>query len=299
MTVLSTINSSHRKERALYQSVLLVAACVWLINGLHSRPDDDSTARHLVKVILPLTSDLNGNADLFTQGEALEDFDEGDDPGVPHTRGGLVFLRELVWPPLASGIRFRALRDLPDNAFFRLFDQTYSALRQKLIPDGFRTRSDVPTTRYPTRKTITPTTDWDKDFDPVDASHPDLNAIEVAEDIEIYGPDVVEETQLFVPPVEAIGVTVDRLLDQFAADIIVKIGNPRNTFEGSYCPLQPPHHRLLKLKDISTCNVGLLFRKVQFKRAHRDEWIKAFQAIFPSKTHVTPLWGLFFLIGNE
>lgn len=42
-----------REHRATQKALLLVVALVWLVNGLHSRPDDGSASRNLMSAILP------------------------------------------------------------------------------------------------------------------------------------------------------------------------------------------------------------------------------------------------------
>jgi hypothetical protein len=287
-TVLSSINSSSREQRAHYQSVLLVAACVWMINGLHSCPADNSCSRELIKCILPLTIDLHNNRNLFIPNQSLDQIQKDYNTGVPHTRGSLIFLREMVWPPVASGVCFRVQRKLPGNTFQTLFEKSYSAVRHSLIPIGFHMRNDVPRTCFATRKTLTCMHDWDINFDPADASHPNLDTIEVLQDKMVYGPDDKEDAPAYSPPEESVGVTVDRLLTQFAADIIIKIGNPKGVYDSSYCPLPMYLRERLTLQELASTNIEHLFTKVQFKKASQEEWRKACGCIFPHSSHVTP-----------
>ena len=94
------------------EAMLLLAALVWLVNGLHSRPDDRNHARNLVTAALPHLSravidetvvlwPTKANND--DEGPRDDDDDDDDDgppsSTVPCASYGLVFFRNMRIPP--------------------------------------------------------------------------------------------------------------------------------------------------------------------------------------------------------
>jgi len=56
--LLSAINSEPIRIKIMPSTLALVAGLVYQINGLHSRPQDDSTGRTIQKTVYPLTRDM-------------------------------------------------------------------------------------------------------------------------------------------------------------------------------------------------------------------------------------------------
>jgi hypothetical protein len=284
------MNDMAPTARVLYPTLLTYAALSWLINGLHSRPRDDSAGKALVRCVLPLTSDTN-NENLYTQDQPLALFDD-EASGIPHTPGGLIFLRHITIPPEANTVRFLdGNRYLSQNVFKNLFGKSEEEIQNKISPTGFKTRSSVPRMRHASRKGSTHKRNRDElQQDPDNATFPHLNTIEVEHEIPDYGPDQ-EDTALpiYIQPVEPMGLTLDRLFAQFSSDIIQKIGNPKNLAEPSYCPLSRGAREHITPEDIMTNNLGELFTIVQWKKATTDVWQNIFHCLFPRREHVTPL----------
>lgn len=99
--------------RLLPDALTLTAACVWLTNSLHARPEDGPASRRLMDAALPLT-DPEGVSDTVlgyrtsTAARAEEDVeeDEGEEEeeeedghpraGAPYIPYGCIFLRRMV-----------------------------------------------------------------------------------------------------------------------------------------------------------------------------------------------------------
>ena len=53
------------RSRLISESLMLTAACVWLLNGLHARPEDGPAARRLMDAALPLSEAEDLNLDIL------------------------------------------------------------------------------------------------------------------------------------------------------------------------------------------------------------------------------------------
>lgn len=71
------------------EALLLTAACIWLLNGLHAHPKDGPASRNLMDAILPITEADDADLDVLTynvcvcptwQHKDEESADEGDLP---------------------------------------------------------------------------------------------------------------------------------------------------------------------------------------------------------------------------
>ena len=81
-------------------ALLLTAGCAWLLNGLHSAPDNRPASRNLMDCVLPEVDRRGADEMFLAYGRAVDDDDDGADtndgydervtlPANPH---GLVFL---------------------------------------------------------------------------------------------------------------------------------------------------------------------------------------------------------------
>ncbi|KAG6864738.1 hypothetical protein C0991_007445 [Blastosporella zonata] len=68
---LSNQASAPPQLRVHPQALALTAACVWLINGLHARPEDGPAARRLMDAALPLTEDDGASIDTVAYRSAV------------------------------------------------------------------------------------------------------------------------------------------------------------------------------------------------------------------------------------
>ena len=93
-------------SRLIPEALALTAACVWLLNGLHARPEDGPAARRLMDAAFPITEAENLNMDVlayntFRRGAWQEEQEEGEEDRLPRTRvpyipNGCVFFRRIM-----------------------------------------------------------------------------------------------------------------------------------------------------------------------------------------------------------
>ncbi|KAL0575321.1 hypothetical protein V5O48_006650 [Marasmius crinis-equi] len=109
------------------EALLLTAAVVWLINGLHSRPDDGSAARDLMRCVLPVTDDhVDQSMLMFKKHEHREV--NGD--ALPFNPYGCVFLRPIMVHFSVGAPRFRSSgRFLQDEYFMFWFKMDIQQVR--------------------------------------------------------------------------------------------------------------------------------------------------------------------------
>jgi hypothetical protein len=277
--------------RFMPESLLLTAACVWLTNGLHARPEDGPAARRLMDAILPLTEADEVSRDILAYntkvrgggGEEDEEGEEEEEAGsdgnaVPYNPYGCVFLRRLR---LGDAPRLRVGgRDLSDPAFKFWFKGTIEQVTAKYQLGGL-IEKDV---KRPSNKGNVPLyINW------TGAPEPELFDLAAkghtlpppAED----GSDVEERSDASRSPSPS--PTIDGFLSQlwrqFLCDITFKSPIPRN-------PANPPHLKLTKVQraqgreDIyQNLVLSEVFNCVAYKRGTRDDWQRAFKWLFPER----------------
>jgi hypothetical protein len=81
------------KARSSLSTLNTYAALVWLLNGLHSRPPADQAGRCVAKLALPLTNDLRDRQRI------IYGMNESGDKEVPFCPTGMMFFRQMTFPP--------------------------------------------------------------------------------------------------------------------------------------------------------------------------------------------------------
>lgn len=114
----------------------LTAACVWLLNGLHARPDDGSAAQSLMRHILPLTdaSDPDIHTALFL---SRKNSGKGSSHSMPYIPYGSIFLRRVALELDVPQMRFNPHNgSLPSAAFKFIFNASEEEIWCKYDPVG-------------------------------------------------------------------------------------------------------------------------------------------------------------------
>ncbi|TFK61412.1 hypothetical protein BDN72DRAFT_904123 [Pluteus cervinus] len=279
--LLTNMNYMGRAERATISVLTTYAALVWLCNGLHSRPPDDSSGREVAAAALPLTIDYSEDQ-LFLQGADLESLMEKSTP-VPWTPSGILFLRTLVLPPESNSIRLHAKRTLSAKAFKYVFGKSIEEIQKSILPTGFITPYDRNNGRFPMRKGTTHTAipREDETLQPIVLNLPPMDIeprlIEFGEDMDVDPP-------LQVPTIENVEVTAVELWRQFPSDVLQKVGNPRGNKE-SYCILNMTQREQMTVERFNNPELSRFFTHVQWKKASTKEWAQAFDHFFPPPAH--------------
>ncbi|KAF8871325.1 hypothetical protein BD779DRAFT_1680483 [Infundibulicybe gibba] len=129
---LQALAESSPRIRVTPGALLLTAACVWLINSIHSQPDDGPASKELMQAVLPLTSATH-NRGLFMYPYLDTEGHNGGEV-FPYTPFGVIFLRgiqhPLEVPRIQCGDYF-----LSTQAFRSLFGRSLEDVRHSYTGD--------------------------------------------------------------------------------------------------------------------------------------------------------------------
>ena len=241
--VLAWQSQGPNELRAKQEALLLVAALIWLANGLHSRPDDGSAARNLMTAVLPHVEreDADPNTLAFY---ARTDYEGNEDVGdtLPYIPYGLVFFANLK----IEGVpvpRFRVNRGSPklaDFAFKFYFGKDYETVVSTIFPVGIErlTRATVPVNRVSNRALMTsaPLQPEDEPQQPIfelvaHGYRLPPRAIDNGSDMDL---DSGEEDRLAD---ESIDEVLTKIWKCFLCDLLKKSPNQKSARLASYCRL--------------------------------------------------------------
>jgi len=269
--------------------MLLIAALVWLVNGLHARPDDRNYARNLVTASLPHTARVNIDESVVLWPTRTDIDVDGNGPiscTVPWVSNGLVFFRDLRIPPIVPMPRFTASHlCLSDSAFEFYFgkDMDPDTVRRQVRPMGIVRRDDIPSTRVGgSRARITPRSLEDEDPQPI------TNLAGLG--FRLAPMNVDDGSDLedgFEPEPQTLDpdIRLAKILRQFWIDLVVKSPNPRSAIEPSYLKLTR-EERLGADQDLfMRTDLPELFSCFYHRRAQKEDWKRAFDHLFPPKGH--------------
>lgn len=284
--ILSAISVESAQYRNRQNTLALIAGLVWLINGLHSAPDNSQHWRAVQKAVLLLTLDNNTvpNA-ILPQGDTV---DTNNEDNVPFAEYNVVYLRDFFYKEEADSLRFRGTSELPEAAFRYIFgcppwEYAISVLGVSL-PHQPRPRGYIAARKGNTRHRPSATVlhaQPDPDFEQFE------DVVVVHEEPE-WGPDVEQQE----PPLLPMGNnTASEVLQHdiwglFASSIMQKVGHPRRASASSvlsYCPMPMMERETLTDVDINTLNMSPLFTQVLYRRPSRQDWNKAFSMLFPQR----------------
>ncbi|KAG6818435.1 hypothetical protein H0H93_005013 [Arthromyces matolae] len=292
--------------RTTPQALALTAACVWLVNGLHARPDDGRASRRLMDAILPVTEEHDiepsavayrsslprvrtlprfdredGDPDEAEEEEEEEEEDDDDDYviGVPHNPFGLVFFRTLIFVDVP---RFHVNGpELPESAYWSLFSMSLPQLQHKFAPTGMVDKSMLVGKRVTTNKVKLPLYNRQTDTPP---SQPFTFAAPtrfVPAPAVDEGPDIEDaETP---PPAQSINDFATDLLCQFVIDVLGKSPSPRGAANSSYIKLTAAERHSATDEVFKNPVLSDIFRSVAYKSGTPRDWDRALSWLFPAR----------------
>ena len=286
------------------EALLLTAACVWLLNGIHATPEEGGSWRQLLGRIL-VTYPKNGtDRDIMvsTRGLCPENDNETDSDStneeavVPVAPHGVVFLL-----PLKVGIRH------PVPRFQRVFRNTlgsmfspaacqhiFGALAEDIGTKYFTKRSfrEVNPERVRNRRRITrPVTPPDDTPPPpiFNLTARGLSLIEVprdeGSDMEVDGERESDGSDAGFDDNDSSHLNLDELLTkcwiQLLVDLTQTSPNHKAANRPSYCHLSEDARAKVNEKTYSDLHLSNYFRMCRWKRATHDDWNLAFKWLFP------------------
>ncbi|KAF9522442.1 hypothetical protein CPB83DRAFT_899623 [Crepidotus variabilis] len=278
--LLSCVNSDTLQVRMLEQSLMLVAGLVYQVNCLLSRPDDGSQARRIQKAIYPLTSDRESPY-LLVKNLTIEREAEDYPSGIPYAPGGMLYLRDIVLKPSSVIYQFHlpSYLRLPDAAFKYAFGCLRPDVTRFLFKAGVTQRARfvgyVPQRKGFTKARAAPENEMTERSFP--AFNDDVQNVVVMND----EGDEVQADQINLRE------RLDNLIQQFASDLLQKLGNPVDKTKGITCysSLSQPARQKIGIHDVNTLSLGGMFNQLQWRRATPEEWERSVRHLLPPSSH--------------
>ncbi|KAG5223529.1 hypothetical protein IMY05_C0771000600 [Salix suchowensis] len=150
--LLSAMNDQAPDQCISAAMLTTYAATVWMINGVHSRPDNQTGGRACRDVALPKYVDYSHD-DLVQLG--YDDNTVGhvsDDPTVTFSPYGVLFMRRIYFPPESNTVRLPIGERLSLEHYPLVFGKTLQELRRMFGATGITRRRDLPHTRFSMNK---------------------------------------------------------------------------------------------------------------------------------------------------
>jgi hypothetical protein len=282
---------AHWEQRAKMSALILTAGCAWLLNGLHSAPDNKLASRHLMDCILPLVDRRGGDDMFFAYGKAIDDNDGDDDRDydgrltLPASPYGLTFFRDLRLGPNYPVPRFKSGIRLSPRAFYFFFNIEFEDIRETFFRSGgvagsqatLRSRNKVQRTRrYIPEDNASPATLFHLRVRGVALQAP---AREAGSDQEEEG----EEEEL--DKEEEDGTNIDehltKLWRQFIVDVTEKVPNRKRADENGYCCLTPQQRQTATDGLYQNLCLSEFFNDCQWRVGSEAEWDVLFNHVFP------------------
>jgi hypothetical protein len=277
--------------RLIPEALTLTAACVWLLNGLHARPEDGPAARRLMDAALPLSEAEGLNTDVlayntFRRAAWQEEEDEGEEDRIPRTRvpyipNGCVFFRRLMIGEIVPRLRIGGTL-LAESAFKFWFDgMTIDEVKAMYQRSGVIPRSAL-AARRPTNKGRMPIY-----TNLTGAPEPTLFDLQrqghkLPPPVLDNGSDIEDRSS---PPPDEEPATIDTFLTglwrQFIIDVIFKAPNPRGNINPSYLKLSADQRREAKDDIFKNLTLSDLFTDVAYRNGSTQDWTRAFKWLFP------------------
>lgn len=279
------------KLRVKPDALLLTAACVWLINSLHSRPDDGKASKALMQRILPLTDsiDPDPNTLLFRSWDYRDDT---DDYWIPFSPYGAIFLRRVMLDVEVPRMALDTyVTPLPEDCFSYLFDATEEHIRHKYAPVGIIPRGVEATQRVVTNKTQR-TPRFVEEAHENEPTHRSLLFDLASKGFKLPPPTIDDGSDMEVdgePVAPCIVRTIDEVVTemyrQFLSDVINKSPSPRSSSLPSYCTLTASQ-KLTVTEDLyKNINFKDIWRQCNWKITQKNDWELAFSHLFPERSH--------------
>jgi hypothetical protein len=263
--VLTWQSQGPKELRAQPEALLLVAALIWLANGLHSRPDDGSAARNLMTAVLPRVERNGADPDTLAFCARTDGEDVGET--LPYNPYGLVFFTKLKVVGVAVP-RFYLGHRLEDFAFKYYFGKDYDAVANTIFPVGIvRPPTQVPRNRVIGNRTQMTCAPFQPENEPqqtifeLAAQGYQLppRAIDNGSEIEVDS----EEEDLGIENIDAVVTNIWR---SFLCDLLTKSPNPKGALLPSYCRLPSAARSQVKVGPYGLIRLILDYLLIQTQR---------------------------------
>lgn len=271
-------------------ALLLTAGCVWLLNGLHSAPDNGPASRNLMDCILPEVDRRGADNMFLAYGKAIDDdnddyMDDNYDTRMvlPANSHGLVFLHSLRIGQGHPVPRLRSGKALSGRSFRYLFGADFDEVGEDFFRSTRVRRSERPLrsnnrTRQ-TRRYVA------RDDAPLRLFHLRVRGIELQPRLRDDGSDIESEGGGDSHGGGVGGQDIDTQLTdlwlQLIQDVIQKVPNRRGSDLEGYCKLSAEEREAGGVSLFKNLCLANFFNDCQWRVAREDEWDDVFNHLFP------------------
>lgn len=276
--------------RFLPETLTLTAACVWLLNGLHARPDDGQASRELMNAALPVieASEVVEGALAYRTSTNEENHE-----GVAYNPFGCVFFRRMMAtdvPRLRIGGP-----TLTGRSFSFWFDNmTIEQVQAKYQKAGLIPAEIVAMTRHTNkhRNVLYVNTSGAREPDLFSLS---AQGLELAPPIHDDGSDQEDPLDDDDDDEDTEAVTLDARVStiwrQFIRDVKSKSPNPRGGVNASYLRLSANDRRSADETLFSDLHLQDLFTDFYYFPSTETQWKTCFGWLFPQPGQVSTTKG--------
>ncbi|KNZ79311.1 hypothetical protein J132_10732 [Termitomyces sp. J132] len=274
--------------RVSREALSLTAACVWLLNGLHARPEDGSAARQLMDVALPRGLYEDDDYDPDEDGAPLLAYRNNNRnlrnarQQTPVISNGVVFFRRIAFTEVP---RFRyGGPALVLGAFRYFFGKTFQEIEAKIVKPMIVNKELLRGKRMTTNKRKLPHY-FVAEGEPLPRLFDNLGRSgerKVPPPVVDDGSDV-EDLDDDAQPQLTVNEHVTLIWSQFLMDVPNKSPNPRGAGRHSYIKLDDEERGQGKEEVFKTLDLSLIFRTVAYRKGSLKDWQRAFGWLFPDR----------------
>jgi hypothetical protein len=289
------------KSRLLPEALTLTAACVWLLNSIHARPEDGPSARRLMDAVLPVTEARGATRDILAYNTAVqpdreveeeeeeEEEEEGSEDeivraGVPYNPHGCIFLRRMM---VGAVPRLRAGGPvLPSNAFKYWF----GGMTIEEVSLKYRTTGIIDKTALVGRRAKTNKAKMSLYINLTGEPEPEL--FNMGAQGYILPPPTyddgsdLEDRESPSPP-QTLDAFLSQLWRQFCSDVMNKSPNQRGSTNPSYLKATPVQRQEGKEDIYKNLVLSDVFTHVHYRNGSPADWERAFKWLFPQPGQMT------------
>ena len=266
-------------------ALLLTAGLVWLVNGLHSAPDNKPASRKLMDCILPEVERDGANEMFLAYGRAADEDEDGNFrdenfegrltlPGIQH---GLVFFHSLRLGERYPVPRLGRGKALAPRSFRFLFGIDFEDVNEGFfrLTRGQRTaaplRSNNRTQR--TRRYVR-----EDDGSPERLFHLRVGGVGLEARARDDGSDLEEDDGEEVQDVDKV---LTDLWHQFIQDVSQKVANRRGADEEGYCKISSADRAESGERLYKNLRLSDFFNDCQYLVGNENDWDTVFDHLFP------------------
>ncbi|KXN80745.1 hypothetical protein AN958_08084 [Leucoagaricus sp. SymC.cos] len=300
--ILSTQAGASPISHFIPEALTLTAACVWLINSLHSHHNDSSATRQLMQAALPLTEADGTDLDvlLYQTSTCSRRWNGSDDDNdsdnnnnrviastcvIPHVPDGVIFLCRIVLAD-ASCLWIGGVT-LNESAFKFFFKMTPEAFEAKYRRTGIVNKNYIATVHFPTSKQRS------VPYIASEVHRPPLFNF-AAQGITLPPPVIDDHSNnddCETPPHEeqeppTIDEELTDLWRRFVIGITCKSPDPKDATKPSYLMHDEAEYKTYSEDIYKSLHLSDIWTDVYYKRGSLEDWKWCFDHMFPPLSKV-------------